>query len=100
MPRNRVETSYRKVEQGQGEQRRRQATASMNSPKELPALAQYLRDHENEGLTTQELIEQFQEYDCKHPEWDVLASSLTYLIHRCKYCGVQKKKFKPGESNA
>ena len=94
LPRNRVTTSYRKVEKRPVS--RPVATQPLAVPKGLTPLAKYLTDNEDSGLTVQELIEQFQEYDCTHPKWEVLASSITYLIRRCEACHKQEKKFKPG----
>lgn len=95
MARNRVTSSYTKATP-----RRLSAPVAsvpLATPKGLSPLAKYLHENEDSGLTAQELIEQFQEYDCRHPEWDVLASSLTYLIRKCRSCGKQERKFRPGE---
>jgi hypothetical protein len=96
MPRNAVTRSYTKATPRPV--RAAVAPLALATPKGLSPLAKYLSDNEDSGLSTKELIEQFQEYDCSHPEWDVLASSLTYLIRKCKFCGKQEKKFKPGEN--
>lgn len=95
MGRNRVTSSYTKATP-------RSASAPVTAvhlrvPLGLSPLATYLSENEDSGLSAQELIEQFQEYDCRHPQWEVLASSLTYLIRKCKACGKQERKFKPGE---
>lgn len=95
LPRNRVTHSYRKATPRAA--RPVQAAEPLRTPKGLSPLAKYLHENEGEGLSTKELIEQFQEYDCSHPDWEVLASSLTYLIRKCRSCGKQERKFKPGE---
>lgn len=95
MPRNRVRTSYRKAEP----RSLRSQPIPLGQPRGLSPLAQYLQDEESSGLPVKELIEQFQEYDCDH-HWEVLASSLTYLIRRCPDCGKQEKNFNPGEKPA
>jgi hypothetical protein len=63
----------------------------------LSPIAVYLEDNCDSGLSKAELIEQFQEYDCKHLIRETLADSLDYKIVVCKDCNKMEKKFRPGK---
>jgi hypothetical protein len=64
-------------------------------PKGLSPLAQYLAENEDSEVSIEELILQFQEYDCVHREQVIATTSLTVTIS-CFECGRVEKKWKPG----
>lgn len=54
-------------------------------------MARYIVENEDSGLTVQELIEQFQEYDCVHQEKSKVITGHKE-IHTCVECGMVEVK--------
>lgn len=68
----------------------------MRTPEPASPLHRYIAENEDSGLSLQELIEQFQEYDCSHPAWFPLGVTQEYVIEVCRVCNLQRKVVKPG----
>jgi hypothetical protein len=68
-------------------------------PRGLSPLTRYLEENADSGLSRQELVEQFREYDCGHPAMEVVASTSKQTIRICNDCGFSEKKFKPGQKD-
>ena len=63
----------------------------LKTPKGLSRLAQYVIENEDSGLSTEELIEQFQEYDCYHSEKDRVITGHKEIF-TCRECGLIEVK--------
>jgi hypothetical protein len=93
MPRNKIKVSYRKAAVTPSKRQREIATAhpsyipELKQPKGLSPLAQYLKDNEGCGISANELITQFQEYDCEHPNEIEEARGPTKITYACPDCG-------------
>lgn len=62
-------------------------------PHGLSPLARYLSENEDSGLTVEELIEQFQEYDCEHREKTKIVTGHKEIL-TCSECGVIEVKLR------
>jgi hypothetical protein len=60
--------------------------------KGLSPLAAYIEDNKDSGCTIEELILQFQEFDCEHEEEYAVAISLYTVIFCCDRCGRLEKQ--------
>lgn len=91
MPSRKVKVSYVKAGSSPGQRKRGEIHPAhlppMKQPKGLSPLARYLEENRDSGLTTQELIEQFQEYDCTHAEKLHIVTGHK-LITTCNDCGL------------
>lgn len=70
------------------------AKVPMRTPQPRSPLHQYIADNADSGLTDQELIAQFQEYDCSHPTWEEVTTTATYIETRCTVCWKNQRKAK------
>jgi hypothetical protein len=96
MPRNRVKVSYRKVSATPSSREPKPVKIVMREPHPSSPLAKYIEDNKDSELSVQELIEQFQEYDCDHAkEFPVLTSAFK-TVYRCEDCGRVRKVEKDG----
>jgi hypothetical protein len=68
-------------------------------PTGLTPLAAYLEQESGGLLSRQELVEQFQEYDCPHESQTISGSTAEKLILVCHDCGLVSSKFKPGRKH-
>lgn len=57
----------------------------------LSPLARYVEENLEDGITVQELIHQFQEYDCKH-SWVELCVGTDHILDHCEICRKMKRK--------
>jgi hypothetical protein len=64
-------------------------------PKGLSPLARYVIENEGAGLTAEELIQQFQEYDCEHREKSKIVTGHKEIF-TCEECGLVEVKVKNG----
>lgn len=98
MPRSQVQVRYQRVERRKrprGHEKPHEAiiyAIRLRSP-----LARYLHSEADSGLSVHELVEQFQEYDCKH-EWGIEPIGVTEQqeIFQCQECGLTKHRLRPG----
>jgi len=98
MPRSQLKTSYQPVQRKPRLSGHRKAQEGMvveirpRSP-----LARYLYENADSGLPVHELVEQFQEYDCKH-EWgdEPIGTTEQEQVFQCRECGLTKKRLRPG----
>jgi hypothetical protein len=89
MPRrsNKVKVSYGKASATPSSRAPKPVVVAMREPTPSTPMAQYIEDNKDSELTVQELIEQFQEYDCDHAaEFPVMTSAFktVYLCESCR----------------
>lgn len=102
MPKGRVNTSYQRAGSSPSERTPERAKISDPKPrKKRKDLYAYVRDNEDTGIPYKELIEQFQLYECDHPqrEQEVVGSTSTKLMLRCNKCHWNRSVLKPGAKN-
>lgn len=90
MPRKKVKVTFQKA-RPMGNRHARPVTVEMRAPKGLSPLAQYIEENRESGLSLQELLEQFQEFDCEHKDEAVITAP-EYVIVHCTICGRAEKK--------
>lgn len=86
----RAVTKILKVERPR-KKHRKYAWADTLNVSAMSPLARYVHENLADDLTIQELIEQFQEYDCEH-RWYELAISVDKVFTSCEICGLIKKR--------
>lgn len=88
MPRRKppVKVSYTKARTTPSERVKREETESAKPQKKKHTLYSYIAENEESGLPVQELIHQFQEYDCDHKEEEVISATSKVQMLRCKSC--------------
>lgn len=101
MPQRRVKIQYTKAGRTPSKRPRKQKETleefhesyipPLKSPHGLSPMARYLMENEDSGLTTQELIEQFQEYDCSHLEKSKVITGHKEIT-TCVECGLVEVK--------
>jgi hypothetical protein len=92
--RNQVRTSFKKVVRKKHPKRAKFEWAEqIRLPEGLSPLARYVEENMGVGISPEELIEQFQEYDCEH-NYVVLAVGPEEVLDHCPACGkiVKRKK--------
>ena len=96
MPRSRVKTSYGKARRTPS--KRGMGQAFTRTPQGNSPLARYIEENRETGIPVPELIQQFQEYDCDHPEnlQQIVAQGSGYRFIRCERCHRVEKKSRPG----
>jgi hypothetical protein len=87
MSRNPVKTSYKRVVR----KKKPKYAWVEEHLSHLSPLARYVEENLGEGVTVQELVEQFQEYDCEHIISE-LAISPTQVFDHCEHCGLITKR--------
>jgi hypothetical protein len=70
--------------------------AQMRTPQPATALAAYVEENKDTGISISELIWQFQEYDCEHKEVVPVLTSNLKAAMRCEECGKIEIKVKNG----
>jgi len=90
MGRRNVKVSYRKVKQRPRKKHRRWTDAPPYESR-LSPLAKYVEENLEDGITVQELIQQFQEYDCEHV-WTELVVGTEWVMDSCEICRLIKRK--------
>lgn len=98
MARSQVKLSYQRVERKprpRGRRKAQEGTVFQIRPRS--PLATYLFENADSGLPVYELVEQFQEYDCKH-DWGLEPLGVTEQeqLFQCSECGLTKKRLRPG----
>lgn len=84
-----MKTSYKRVVR---KKKPKYAWADEQILSGLSPLARYVEENMGDGVTVQELVEQFQEYDCEH-HFTELALSHDRIFDHCEYCGqITKRK--------
>lgn len=98
MPRSPVKTTYTKasVTPSKRERIHPAFVPQAKEPKGLSPLAAYLFGNEDTGISTSELIVQFQEYDCEHSNEQEVARSSTKISYACQDCGRLRSADRPG----
>jgi len=86
MGRNKVTVSYAKVKSRPRKKHRRWVD-EIPMPSGLSPLARYVEENMAEGVSPQELIRQFQEYDCEHNMIELAVGPTSNLDH-CTHCGL------------
>lgn len=91
MPRRKAEVKVKygkaKVTPSKRQQPLASVTLAMRLPEPSSALARYVRDNAESGLSILELIEQFQEYDCDHKKEFPVMTGGGKTVYRCEECG-------------
>lgn len=83
--RNPVSTTYQKATR-RNRSRSEEWAAQVRLPQGLSPLAQYVESEMDSGIPVEELIWQFQEYDCEHV-WEKLGRSPDHEFDYCQGCG-------------
>ena len=68
----------------------------MRTPQAASSLHKYVQENEESGLPVSELIQQFQEYDCEHQEWEQISWTPRYVEYRCVSCSKVEKHKRTG----
>lgn len=101
MARKRVRTTYTQARSTPSTRAKPVTSSSqIKEPKGLSPLTAYIEENRDTGITVQELIEQFQEYDCEHTRIVKLAVTTEKVTTRCDDCGLIVTNFRPGVENA
>jgi hypothetical protein len=90
MGRNQVTVSYERVEKKRPRKKHRWVD-EIPMPSGLSPLARYVEENMAEGVTPQELVQQFQEYDCVHHLIE-LAVGPSIILDYCTHCGLIEKR--------
>ena len=92
MGRSKVTVRYQRVEKKRPRKKHRWVD---DTPlrSQLSPLARYVEENMADDLTPQELIRQFQEYDCGH-DFTELAVGQEMIFDYCAHCGLVKKRAK------
>lgn len=94
MGRNQVTVSYAKVKD-RPRKKHRGWVDEIPMPSGLSPLARYVEENMGEGVTPQELVRQFQEYDCDHHMIE-LAVGPSMILDYCKHCSlIERRKNRP-----
>lgn len=96
MARKNVQVTYGKASTTPSKRKRATYEIPTKTPQGLSSLAQYVEDNRETGISVQELIAQFQEYDCDHKETEIYSTTRDKVMTRCLECGLVQTKFKPG----
>lgn len=101
MPRNSLNVRYEKAKRTPSKrQQQRRITLEefheswippLKEPQGLSPLARYIYENQDSGLEVQELIEQFQEYDCSHSEKNKIITGHKEIF-TCVECGLVEVK--------
>ena len=68
----------------------------LRTPKPSSALAAYVEENRESGISIPELIWQFQEYDCEHESVTQVITSNLKIATLCETCGRIEVKVKSG----
>lgn len=90
MGKHQVTVRYERVEKRPRKKHRRWID-EIPMPSGLSPLARYVEGNMGEGVTPQELVQQFQEYECTHSFFELAVSPNT-IFDYCTNCGQIKKK--------
>jgi uncharacterized SAM-dependent methyltransferase len=96
LARKTVQVSYQQASVTPSKRKRVGYEIPTKNPKGLSPLAQYVEDNRDTGISVQELIAQYQEYDCEHKEMEIYSTTSEKVSSRCLECGLVQTKFKPG----
>jgi hypothetical protein len=97
MPKRKISTTYGKAATTPSRRKViKPKPVEMRQPQAASPLHQYVQDNEESGLSVAELIQQFQEYDCEHREWEQISWSTSYLEFRCVGCRKIEKRKRTG----
>jgi hypothetical protein len=96
LSKGKVNVSYTRA--GRTPSKRNQAQQTTREPQGDSPLTRYVEENRDTGIPVSELIQQFQEYDCDHPQdqQHVVAAGTWYKFVRCARCHRVEKKIKPG----
>jgi hypothetical protein len=91
---SKVTTSYTKA--ARTPSKRIRAKEIQRVPQGASPLATYIEENRDTGIPVSELIRQFQEYDCEHPQsqQEVMAAGSSYKFVRCAVCQRVEKRLK------
>lgn len=99
MPRKqKVTTTYQRAQKTPSKRRKPKQSAVL-MPRGLSPMAQYIEDNLGAGISVQELIAQFQEFDCEHTKTEIVASRAETITERCMECRRMQTKVRRGGKN-